>query len=65
MRVQIVSVIVGDALMNLFRPGVSLLYERKEEMLRSADKITNLGDVKIYFGHGKAVNNRKWVKEHA
>lgn len=59
------SILVGDALMNMFRPGVSLLYESREEMLRSADKIANLGEVQIYFGHGKSVNNRKWVTEHA
>lgn len=54
--------LVGDALMNMFGPGVALLYEDCEEMLKSAKKITDIGRVKIYFGHGKAVKNRRWVK---
>lgn len=52
--------LVGDALMNIFSPEVSLLYENKEELLKSADKITKMGDVKIYFGHGKPAKNRRW-----
>lgn len=55
------SVIVGDALMNMVSPCPSLLYEDKEEMFRSARKITELGDRTVYFGHGKPVENREWV----
>lgn len=54
---------VGDALMNMFGPGVSLLYEDREQMLTSAKRISSMGDLEIYFGHGKMVSNRKWVKE--
>jgi Zn-dependent hydrolases, including glyoxylases len=54
--------LVGDALMNMFSPGLSLLYENLEEMKRSANKISDLGKIIIYFGHGKAVENRRWVK---
>lgn len=54
--------LVGDALMNMFAPGVSLLYENQEEMLQSAKKIEDLGEIIVHFGHGKAVENRVWVK---
>lgn len=53
---------VGDALMNMFYPTVSLLYHNREEMLKSAEKITNIGDRIIMFGHGKSVKNSKWTK---
>lgn len=54
--------IVGDALMNMFYPTVSMLYHDREEMLISAEKISSLGDRRIYFGHGKPLSNRRWVK---
>ncbi|MDE7453966.1 MAG: MBL fold metallo-hydrolase [Clostridia bacterium] len=54
--------IVGDALMNMFYPTVSMLYHNKKEMLESAKKISALGGRTIYFGHGKPVPNRKWIK---
>lgn len=54
--------IVGDALMNMFYPTVSMLFHNQDEMLKSAGKISSIGDRTIYFGHGKPVNNRKWVK---
>lgn len=54
--------IVGDALMNMFFPSVSLLYHNRDEMLKSARKISSLGDRTIYFGHGKALPNRQWTK---
>lgn len=54
--------IVGDALMNMFYPTVSMLFHNKKEMLESAGKISSLGERTIYFGHGKPMPNRKWVK---
>lgn len=54
--------IVGDALMNMFYPTVSMLYHNKDSMLKSARKISNLGNRIIYFGHGKPVLNKNWVK---
>lgn len=54
---------VGDALMNMVYPTTSMIYENKEKMLESAKRITSLGERKIYFGHGKPVDNRKWVKD--
>ena len=54
--------IVGDALMNMFYPTVSMLYHNKDSMLESARKISNIGNRIIYFGHGKPVLNKNWVK---
>lgn len=54
--------IVGDALMNMFYPTVSMLFHNKNDMLESAGKISRLGDRIIYFGHGKPVSNRQWIK---
>ena len=56
------DLIVGDALMNMFYPTVSMLYHDRKAMLRSAEKIGDLGTRTIYFGHGNPVKNRKWVK---
>ncbi|MDE7398103.1 MAG: MBL fold metallo-hydrolase [Oscillospiraceae bacterium] len=53
--------IVGDALMNMFYPTVSMLYHDKEEMLESARRIGKIGDRIIYFGHGSPKPNRKWA----
>lgn len=54
--------IVGDALMNMFYPTVSMLFHNKTDMLESAGKISRLGKRIIYFGHGKPVPNKQWVK---
>lgn len=51
---------VGDALMNMFYPTVSMLYHDENAMLKSAERISSLGERTIYFGHGKPVGNRKW-----
>ncbi|ADL05016.1 MBL fold metallo-hydrolase [Lacrimispora saccharolytica] len=56
------AVIVGDALMNMFYPGLSMIYWNREEMIRSAEKISALGARKVYFGHGSPVENRAWNK---
>ena len=56
------GLIVGDALMNMFYPTVSMLYHNKSEMLESAGKISKLGNRIIYFGHGKPMSNKQWVK---
>ena len=53
---------VGDALMNMFYPTVSMLYHNYEQMLESARKISELGERVVYFGHGKPKKNRIWVK---
>ncbi len=57
------GLIVGDALMNMFYPTVSMLFHDKSEMLDSAGKISRLGNRTIYFGHGKPVPNKQWVKQ--
>lgn len=56
------KVFVGDALMNMFYPTVSMLYTDEREMLASAKYISELGEKTIYFGHGKPKRNRKWIK---
>lgn len=56
------NLFVGDALMNMFYPTVSMLYVDEQEMLSSAKHISELGNKTIYFGHGKPKRNRKWVK---
>jgi len=54
------DIIVGDALMNMIYPAKSSLYGNKDIMEKSADKINGFGKVKIHFGHGKSILNRKW-----
>lgn len=56
------AVIVGDALMNMFYPTVSMLYHNYEQMISSAKIIGSLGKRKIYFGHGSPRKNCVWAK---
>lgn len=53
---------VGDALMNMVYPSVSLLYTDEQEMRSTANSIGELGEKTIYFGHGKPIHNRKGIK---
>lgn len=52
---------VGDALMNMFFPTVAMLYTDEKMMKQSARQISGMGKLKIYFGHGKPVDNRNWI----
>ncbi len=52
---------VGDALMNMFYPTVSMLYSDRDEMLESVKKISAMGERTVWFGHGKPARNRKWI----
>lgn len=54
--------LVGDALMNMFYPTVSMLFHNREAMLESAGKIGGMGRRTIWFGHGGPVPNRQWTK---
>ena len=56
------NLFVGDALMNIFYPTVSMLHVDEQEMISSAKYISELGEKTIYFGHGKPKQNREWVK---
>lgn len=56
------KLIVGDTLMNMFRPTTALLFNDKKQMLESAKRISGLGNRLIFFGHGKPLQNRLWVK---
>ena len=53
------SMIVGDAMMNLFRPRPSLLYHNRVMLLRSIRKIKALAPQTIYFGHGRPAQMKK------
>lgn len=55
------DLIVGDALMNMFYPTVSMLYHDEAVMRKSAEKISKLGKRMIQFGHGKPVVNKMWI----
>ncbi|BBF44626.1 hypothetical protein lbkm_3352 [Lachnospiraceae bacterium KM106-2] len=56
------GIIVGDALMNMFYPTISMLYHDEVQMKESADRISKRGNKMIYFGHGKPVRNKNWIK---
>jgi len=56
------AVFVGDALMNLFYPGLPMIYCDREAMIRSAEKISALGVRKIYFCHGNPAENGTWSR---
>lgn len=56
------DLIVGDALMNMVYPTVSMLYHDKEAMRQSVKKIEQLGPRLIHFGHGKPAKNRVWLR---
>lgn len=56
------GIIVGDALMNMFYPTVSMLYHDYGQMLESAKKISGMGERIVYFGHGKPKKNRDWAR---
>ncbi len=55
--------IVGDALMNMMHPSLPHIYHDRGEMMRSAERITEMGGRIILFGHGKSAENRVWVKK--
>jgi glyoxylase-like metal-dependent hydrolase (beta-lactamase superfamily II) len=54
------DIFIGDALMNIFFPTKAPIYGNREIMEQSAKKITSLGKLKVHFGHGKSLSNRKW-----
>lgn len=54
------DIFVGDALMNLVYPVKSMLYGDREDMIRSAEKISTFRSATVHFGHGRSVGNRVW-----
>ena len=60
------GVVVGDALMNMFRrPTVSMLYHDREEMLRSAGIVGGLYNRTVYVGHGDPIYSsydKEWTR---
>lgn len=53
------DLIVGDALMNFLKPSLSLIYHDRDVMLKSAERIKNIGHRTIWFGHGNPVDSSK------
>ena len=54
------DIIVGDALFNMFYPSKSMLYENREVMEKSCERISSFDNVTLHFGHGKAIKNKMW-----
>lgn len=54
------GIIVGDALMNMFSAGKPMFYANREDMEKSAAKISESGAKTVYFGHGAPQANRAW-----
>ena len=52
--------IVGDALMNIGKPGITKLYADYDKTKQSAQIISQSGNRMIHFGHGKSVRNQYW-----
>ncbi len=51
------SLLVGDALDNWIRPATGHLYSNRDELIKSAGKISSLGERTLYYGHGKPTGN--------
>ena len=51
---------VGDELDNWINPGIGHLYYDFEAIKKSAEKIRELGDRTVYYGHGKPTPNGKF-----
>lgn len=45
--------------MNMTKPGLSLLYQELFDLFHCGNIISEYEGRKIYFGHGKPVDNRK------
>jgi len=50
--------VVGDAMFNIIRPTVARIFEDKEMMLQSVEKIKKSPARTIYVGHGRPVKNK-------
>ena len=51
---------VGDELDNWINPGIGHLYYDFEAIKKSAERIRELGDRTVYYGHGKPTPNGKF-----
>ena len=54
------DLLAGDALMHIAKPGRAAHYVDRAAMEASASKIAALGDIMVWFGHGRPVRNRGW-----
>lgn len=48
----------GDALDNWIKPAAGHLYSDRDALIKSAERIRDLGARKLYYGHGKPTENR-------
>lgn len=55
------DLIVGDALMHVFKAGLPLIYGDRDQMLESAKKISSMDLKGIHFGHGRGQTNKNWL----
>ena len=51
------SLLVGDALDNWISPATGHLYSDPEALMKSAERIRNLGERTLYYGHSKPTPN--------
>ena len=54
------ELLAGDALMNTIKPGHAAHYVDRAAMEASVSKIGALGEITVWFGHGKPAGNRAW-----
>ena len=50
--------VVGDAMFNIIRPTIARIFEDKETMLQSVEKIKKSPARTIYVGHGRPIKNK-------
>lgn len=53
--------IVGDSMMNFWKPVITEIYENYDQAKISAQIISQSGKRMIHFGHGKSVWNQYWT----
>jgi len=55
------GLLAGDALTNLLPPpGKAALYGDRAAVQESAARVSAMGDMMVWFGHGKPAKNREW-----
>ena len=50
--------LVGDALDNWISPAAGHLYTDRGSLVRSAERISRMGERTLYYGHGKPTGNK-------
>jgi glyoxylase-like metal-dependent hydrolase (beta-lactamase superfamily II) len=57
------DIIVGDTIMNFIRPTSAIIYENKDDLIKSINIIKNTGAKTIYPGHGKPIDAKKYFND--